>query len=152
MPLIAIILDVCQNGELEDLPADMDANVVKHARSRTGQTALQVACANGKLEIVRFLLRLGVLVKTIDDEGWSPLHSAAMEGFEEVVTELLKVNEAVGFGESEYFAEDGPVDLYAMVYDEDEDVCKGADDLAKDQGHFELAELIRGKLYLLLPE
>ena len=75
----------------------------------------------------------------MDDEGWTPLHSAAMEGFGDIVLALLKTRENV---------EEEPIDVDIALYDEDEKVVENrwrtADDLAEDQGYADIAQAIRG--------
>ncbi|KAI8615985.1 hypothetical protein BC830DRAFT_242173 [Chytriomyces sp. MP71] len=85
---------------------------------------LHLACANGRVEVVRTLLRRGdVPVNTRDREGWTPLHCACAEGHMDVVSLLGRVCSWVEDDErceqfdsqdrEVFWVVDGPVELEA---------------------------------------
>jgi ankyrin repeat protein len=54
------------------LPADI--------RNKASQTALMLACQNGSVKTVKFLIDKGADVNAIDKSGWTPLHYASQSG------------------------------------------------------------------------
>ncbi|KAJ3096090.1 hypothetical protein HDU96_000884 [Phlyctochytrium bullatum] len=128
-------VDCARYGELEDMQtmlqsggintADADAmRAIATTRSSAGYTALHVACANGEIEVVRYLLpffkpedlRLGT---TLD--GSTPLHWASLNGKAECVELLL----AAG-ADATFKNEDG----------------RSAVTVAEQQGHLEVVNLL----------
>ncbi|KAL2862632.1 ankyrin repeat domain-containing protein [Aspergillus lucknowensis] len=70
------------------LEAGADPNTYTHAK----RTPLHEACRNGLIEVVRVLLAVpapGVEIATTSTDGWSPITSAAGNGFTEIVEALL---------------------------------------------------------------
>jgi Ankyrin repeats (3 copies)/Ankyrin repeat len=70
----------------------IDVNVI-----RSGQTALHVASAHGKVDIVDFLVHRiaddgGKLNVKTPGSGYSPLHDAAVHGHEDIVRLLISMN------------------------------------------------------------
>ena len=47
-------------------------------------------CQNGDLEKARFALRQGVNPNIRNEEGWMPLHYAAENGYDEIISLLLE--------------------------------------------------------------
>ena len=86
-------LRFCEVGDLPSLqdsfketPTDFDME------DEDGHTALQVACANNHLDIVKYLLGQKVNVNKSNFCGWTSLHHAAFHGHFEVVKLLIKSN------------------------------------------------------------
>jgi ankyrin repeat protein len=69
-----------------------------HWKTSTGNTALHMACANGHINTVSFLLDNHASCSVQNDQGNSALHWAAMNGHLDVVELLLK--------------HDAPIDLH----------------------------------------
>jgi len=59
------------------------------AHNETGSTPLQEAAASGHTNIVLLLLAHGAQVDTPNHEGWTALHLAASQGYQDVVEALL---------------------------------------------------------------
>ena len=55
-----------------------------------GKSALMIASLNGKLEVVKLLLKNGAQVDLQDGGGWSALMCASVEGHAEVTKVLLE--------------------------------------------------------------
>lgn len=55
----------------------------------TGQSALQNACGLGLIKTTIALLKIGEDVSAADDQGWTPLHSAASYGQYEILQLLI---------------------------------------------------------------
>jgi ankyrin repeat protein len=60
-----------------------------HARLPTGSSAIQVACGLGLLNTAKALLKVGEDISAADDQGWTPLHSAASYGRCDVLQWLI---------------------------------------------------------------
>lgn len=54
------------------------SGLVVNAHGRDNVTPLHLAAADGKVAMVRYLLQEGASVHACDNNGWTPLHSAAM--------------------------------------------------------------------------
>jgi uncharacterized protein len=77
--------------QLIDIKVNVDATDGLDMMTQTGKcTALKYAVQNNHLMIVKKLLIAGASVDTPDFEGWTPLMTAAVEGFVEIVKILLK--------------------------------------------------------------
>ena len=68
-------------------------------RGPNGFGALHFACEYGHLPIVRLLLRSRAAPADRSDEGWTPLHRAALDGHAGVVSALLGANKDARTGE-----------------------------------------------------
>ena len=54
-----------------------------------GRTALHWACTSAQVDIVKDLLEMNAQVNIKDNCGWTPLHSAASVGHDEIILLLL---------------------------------------------------------------
>ena len=54
-----------------------------------GGTALDMACLDGHLEVVKLLVKEGANINQASDEGITPLRQAALYGHQEVVDYLI---------------------------------------------------------------
>ncbi|XP_022108549.1 ankyrin repeat and EF-hand domain-containing protein 1-like isoform X2 [Acanthaster planci] len=89
-------INVTDAAKMTDL--DSLRRAYSHGRSVNTQdkyykTALMVACAQGNLEVARFLLENGADVNCQDNFLWTPLHHACLSGQLDVV-ELLVAHQA----------------------------------------------------------
>ncbi|KAK7402477.1 hypothetical protein QQX98_011778 [Neonectria punicea] len=64
-------------------------------RSDLGRSALEVACAKGRTEVVKILLDADANVSIAGKDGWPPLHSASRNGHIEVVKLLIEKDASV---------------------------------------------------------
>ncbi|KAL3308912.1 hypothetical protein Ciccas_012553 [Cichlidogyrus casuarinus] len=60
-----------------------------------GETPLHLACMKNKLATVMDLLKNNHEVNVRDNAGWTPLHEAALKGYDPIVTELVKAGAIV---------------------------------------------------------
>ena len=58
-------------------------------------TPLHVAAANGKLFAVQTLLENNANVTAVDNEGNTPIHLAAISGFDDVLEELVMTKDNI---------------------------------------------------------
>ncbi|KAK6183722.1 hypothetical protein SNE40_011147 [Patella caerulea] len=73
--------DSLKNAFSRGLPAD--------TRDKYYKTPLMVACADGKLEMVKFLLLSGAQINARDNFKWTPLHHACHSGQLDVIQLLM---------------------------------------------------------------
>lgn len=90
-------LDGARYGELETLIQiyneckNNNIETFVQCKTLTGNTALHMACANGHIGIVKFLIcDINEPVNIKNDEGNTPLHWAAINGHFEIVEFLLQ--------------------------------------------------------------
>ncbi|KAL1917243.1 uncharacterized protein VTP21DRAFT_4899 [Calcarisporiella thermophila] len=89
-----LLTSLCQTGELSSLRKIVDESSggdFKIDAWRTPgkqMTLLHVAASYGHLDICKYLVNAGVWIGVADAEGWTALHSAAAEGFFEVLAYL----------------------------------------------------------------
>lgn len=90
-------LDGARYGDLESLiqihkeHKDNNIEIFVNYKTSTGTTALHMACANGHMNIVKFLLYdVNNSVNVKNDEGNTPLHWASINGHLEIVEFLLQ--------------------------------------------------------------
>ena len=55
-----------------------------------GETAFLIASRNGRVGVIKLLLKRGVDVNQVDEGGWTPVSSASVEGHADAVHVLLK--------------------------------------------------------------
>ncbi|KAJ5207925.1 hypothetical protein N7449_002304 [Penicillium cf. viridicatum] len=70
-------------GEIARMPAEIDAVELR------GKTALHIATAHDRADIVQLLLAHKAAVNAASDGGWTPLHNACDKGCEEIVRILV---------------------------------------------------------------
>jgi FOG: Ankyrin repeat len=70
-------------GEVARMPAEIDAVELR------GKTALHIATAHDRADIVQLLLTHKASVNAASDGGWTPLHNACDKGCEEIVRILV---------------------------------------------------------------
>nr|CAG8470846.1 14290_t:CDS:2 [Entrophospora candida] len=68
---------------------EIDKNDI-FARDRAGQTNLNRACQEGKLDRVKYLIDKGSDINACDNAGWTSLHEAAYHGYLDIVYFLLE--------------------------------------------------------------
>lgn len=89
--VVSPLLLAVQLGFVEVAQQLIDAGADPHARlCSTGADLLQVACVGGDVGMVKLLLGAKVPLTTVDDQGKTPLHTAAAAGHHLVVKELLQ--------------------------------------------------------------
>ncbi len=97
-------------------------------RNKIQETPLHVACANGMLNVSRFLIDRGSDVNSRDDEGFIPLHTASRFGHVEAARLLLDCGSDVNACEAKsctplHFASRfGYLDLARLLIDRGADV------------------------------
>lgn len=83
-------------------------------RSARYGTPLHVACTFKRIDIAEYLIaHCDALVNAKDEQHWTPLHAATLEGHEETVELLCRVQRKRGeaTNDGELSAVDGPIDL-----------------------------------------
>ena len=122
---------ICQYGDAED-PETLvllkkltaDRTILNSIRTgHQGLTPLHLACSYNQIAVVRFLLKdCHVRVNITDKEGWTPLHSAAVEGYPEIVSLLLQCTGNLaqkGSDPEVFYVEDGPILVDPLNEDDD---------------------------------
>lgn len=72
------------------------ANVAKTQKDEDSRTLLHNACTSGNLELIKIIADAGPDAKNVqDDEGWTPLISAASSSHDNVVEYLLSIGSDV---------------------------------------------------------
>ncbi|KAH8554260.1 ankyrin repeat-containing domain protein [Umbelopsis sp. PMI_123] len=135
------ILYCARYGELDELKdANFPAEYFK-AADESGNTALHMACANGHLDIVKYVVeKLASLdnvtqyINSQNEQGNAPLHWAALNGHLEIVQLLIKnkagrspIYEAQAYNHekvAEYF-------LSTMVEDEEGETSEEVQDVVE---------------------
>jgi ankyrin repeat protein len=88
---VALIFKAAQVGDLEALQRFHDEdNASLELVDEDGRTAFHWATAQGKENVVQFLLEKGVNINTKDEAGWTPLMSAASCNLGNIVEVLCK--------------------------------------------------------------
>lgn len=82
------IRNVIPNQMLEDLRSSLDEDRDLNIAGEHGETACHIACANGYLDVLEFLLDHGAKFDIGDKDDWQPIHAAACWGHDRVI-ELL---------------------------------------------------------------
>ena len=127
---MSLILYICQYGDAEDDPNLTTLRKATKNRDllyklKTGHqrlTPLHLACAYDQIKVVKYLLsECGVDVNDVDKEGWTPLHSACVEGHTEIVELLGRCQGILGqetYTHPEWFyVKDGPINLCPLNED-----------------------------------
>ncbi|KAG0594602.1 hypothetical protein M758_UG092100 [Ceratodon purpureus] len=98
------LFEAAWKGEVEvfESLAEEDLRKARLLRNEDERTLVHVAAASGRIEIVRRIVEGASdgkgLVNVCDEEGWTPLHSAASGGRDAVVEVLLALGADVGAG------------------------------------------------------
>jgi ankyrin repeat protein len=74
------------------------AKAMLDARDNAGRTAFHVACSRGNLDMIKLLLEAGSDPNTVDNQGFTPLHTATQEGHAdaETIAYLLQASSVSG--------------------------------------------------------
>ncbi|GJT68121.1 ankyrin repeat-containing protein [Tanacetum coccineum] len=98
---------------------DLDINLV----DSEGQTPLHIGATHGYVEVLKFLVELGIDPDLVDNKGWTPLHCASSNGHVEAIEFLLDSCNYVKYavnkeGKTAYnlAVEKGYADLYDMLH------------------------------------
>ncbi|XP_015921462.2 ankyrin repeat and SAM domain-containing protein 6 [Parasteatoda tepidariorum] len=83
-------LKFCEKGNLIAVKKCLDEGVNSNFQNNEGESPLQVAAANGYLDLVTLLLKSGASVDLPNNYGWTPLMHAAKYGHTSVVAHLIK--------------------------------------------------------------
>lgn len=83
------IRSVIPNQMLEDLRVCRDNNEDLDVKGAHGETACHIACANGYLEVLDFLLDNGAKFDIGDEDDWQPIHAAACWGHDRIIEVLV---------------------------------------------------------------
>ena len=83
---INALLRFCEVGDLPSIKDWIDFDI----EDEDGHTALQVACANNHVDVVKYLLDQKVDINKSNFCGWTSLHHAAFHGHFEIVKLLIK--------------------------------------------------------------
>jgi hypothetical protein len=140
-----LFLEACRCGVFDEI-VDVPQDILETTRTREGKTGLQIACEKAHLDVIIFLLGRGVSVNTLDNDGWTPLHSAAFEGHGEVVELLLRCQGRAGDGEKSegiFYPSDGPILVDAVAIDENGKEETAAE-MAANEKHHGIAALLNG--------
>eukprot|EP00835_Amoeboradix_gromovi_P003454 NODE_229_length_13800_cov_0.838114.p3 type:complete len:478 gc:universal NODE_229_length_13800_cov_0.838114:1205-2638(+) len=88
----AVLLEACRDGDLELAKMLIENKNISVNYNELGkeQTPLHLACAEGHLELVKYLLKKGADVNARDFESWTPLHCAAANHQIEIIKILTK--------------------------------------------------------------
>ncbi|KFM56676.1 Ankyrin repeat domain-containing protein 17, partial [Stegodyphus mimosarum] len=84
-------LNACRLGSLLAVQSYLDEGLSVDVQNSEGETALQIAAANGFIDIVSLLLDKGALIDHPNCYGWTPLMHAARHGHSATVAYLLKM-------------------------------------------------------------
>lgn len=87
---VSLLIDGARHGDVEDVLEALKGGANVNAQDDLGRTALHMASANGRLELVQLLLEAGADVGTCNVEKNTPLHWACLNGHVQVVALLLK--------------------------------------------------------------
>ncbi|CAG5944943.1 unnamed protein product [Menidia menidia] len=84
----AEFLAACASGDTEE--AGVMLEEAEDASRGGGDPGPDIACIDGSMEIVTFLLDHGADVNQVDSEGWTPLHVASSCGYPDIAKFLLQ--------------------------------------------------------------
>ncbi|CAK4662212.1 unnamed protein product [Aphanomyces euteiches] len=83
--------EAISNGEMEIVVNMVETGLVDvNVPDRDGDLPLLVAAKKNQIAIVEYLLQMGALVDSVDENGWTALQEAALCGAEDIVRTLLK--------------------------------------------------------------
>uniref|UniRef100_A0A8D2CKT8 Ankyrin repeat and EF-hand domain containing 1 n=1 Tax=Sciurus vulgaris TaxID=55149 RepID=A0A8D2CKT8_SCIVU len=81
---------VTRAGDLASLKKAFEAGIPVDMKDNYYKTPLMTACANGNIDVVKFLLEKGANVNATDNFLWTPLHFACHAGQQDIVELLVK--------------------------------------------------------------
>ena len=83
------LLSAAQDGDLALVEQAMQNGANLESTDNLGKTPLHLACCNGHLDVVRYLLTShGANLEATDNNGKTPLHLACWNGHLDVVQDL----------------------------------------------------------------
>ena len=83
-------LDAVRNGDKIELERLLDIGKVNvNSFDREGQTALHLCCLEGKLDLVKLLVKFGADVRLANRDGWTAMHIAACGGHRDITLYLF---------------------------------------------------------------
>lgn len=84
------LLQAAKEGNIQDVRRLVKEGATLDQQDDLGQTALALAVSYKKLEVINYLVDAGADITTVDFQGMTPLHSAALSGYTEGIKRLLK--------------------------------------------------------------
>jgi uncharacterized protein len=139
------LITACSVGAVGDVvPYEMVQLLLAHAanvnaKGFMGRTALDLAAASDRKNIVALLLADKASINAKGDTGWTPLHEAAAAGSTDVV-ELLLANEAdIDAGDNSGMT---PLDIAAFQSKPEERPSVGSFEVAEARGRTEVVKLL----------
>ncbi|XP_054711367.1 ankyrin repeat and SAM domain-containing protein 6-like isoform X1 [Uloborus diversus] len=89
MGFLEELLNACRNGDESRIIDLLQKGISINAQNGEGETPLQIASANGCIDVVRLLLNQGAFVDLPNYYGWTPLMHATLHGHSDIVVLLL---------------------------------------------------------------
>ncbi|XP_028612859.1 ankyrin repeat and EF-hand domain-containing protein 1 [Grammomys surdaster] len=86
---------ITKAGDLASLKKAFEAGIPVDMKDNTYKTPLMTACANGSIDVVKFLIDKGANVNATDNFLWTPLHFACHAGQQDIVELLVKSGAAI---------------------------------------------------------
>ena len=89
-PTGKLLLRACVKGDMTLASSVLYTDpAALNARNKHGLNALQVAIIHQQLRMAYYLIEKGVNVRSVDKQGWTPLHDAALYGNKELVKRII---------------------------------------------------------------
>ncbi len=89
------LLKAAENGSLQEVKKLVGQWADVNVKNELGQTALHLAVAAGKLDIIQYLIeKCGANINEVDNAGNTPLHVAAMHRRHQIVEYLVRTGKA----------------------------------------------------------
>ncbi|XP_042550544.1 ankyrin repeat and EF-hand domain-containing protein 1 [Dipodomys spectabilis] len=86
---------ITKAGDMASLKKAFESGIPVDMKDRYYKTPLMTACANGNIDVVKFLLEKGANVNATDNLLWTPLHFACHAGQQDIVELLVKYGAAI---------------------------------------------------------
>lgn len=85
---------------LEDMKKahEIEGKEFSERRYENNATLLHIAAANGYIDCLDFILSLGADTDAVDNDGWTPLHTAVHWEQEDIIVKLVTANANVNIG------------------------------------------------------